>query len=81
MSEIKFDINELRKWQQEGDRSVSIELGKSGNKNYTKVWCYDYDLQEGQHIEESVKELNLIDRAIERAENDIERLKKLKGAM
>ncbi len=81
MSGINFNIYELQRWQQEGNRSVSIELGKCGEKGFIKVWCYDYDLQMGQHINSSISELNLLDIAIKAGEREIERLKKLKGAM
>lgn len=81
MSDVKFDINELRQWQQEGNRSVIIELGEWNNKEYVRVFCYDYDIDAGQSLNESVSELNLIDEAIVQKEKELERLKAFKEAI
>ncbi|MGF7059249.1 hypothetical protein [Brassicibacter mesophilus] len=76
--DIKFDIHELRKWQQEGNRTVGITLGDLDDKEKMSVWCYDYELGAGQHIVESVSELNLINKKIEMLEIELERYKQLK---
>lgn len=50
----------VQQWQQDGCRSVDIEIGKGGSKNSESIWCFDYSLMEGSHIN-SVKELESLD--------------------
>ena len=53
-----IDINGFIKWQLEGRRSVDIRIGNSVN-NEIKIWCWDYDLQTGQHVS-TPEEIDLI---------------------
>jgi hypothetical protein len=40
-------------WQSSpGRKKVSIEMGDSADKNYFKVWVFDFDVMEGAHIKE-----------------------------
>ena len=42
-------IDDLREWVKQGDgrRSVSIEIGEPSDKEYFRIWFYDYDLGRG----------------------------------
>ena len=42
-------IDDLREWVKQGNgrRSVSMEIGEPGNRDYFRIWFYDYDLGRG----------------------------------
>lgn len=74
-----IDITAFRKWQQAGNRSVKIEMGNAGDKEYCKVFVYDYDLKEGQFVH-SVDEIDLEKALLEKVEKlnkELQRLKRL----
>jgi hypothetical protein len=72
------DIKAFRKWQQTGMRTVSITLGQAGDKEYIRIWAYDYGLMIGQHVE-SVDEIDLDKVAKKELEEKINQLQKLTG--
>jgi len=41
------NIEDLRKWAKEGNRSVDITIGDINNQDHFKIWCYDYEYQAG----------------------------------
>ena len=53
-----INIESFRQWQQEGNRSVKIEMGSFNNRKTLDVWVYDYDLNMGQHVN-SVDEIDI----------------------
>lgn len=53
-----IDLEGFIKWQQAGNRSVDIRIGNSVN-NEIKIWCWDYDLGVGQHVN-TPEEIDLI---------------------
>ncbi len=67
-------LEELRAWQQQGRRIVEINMGSVRDKEYFRIWVYDYDLQAGQDVA-SADEIDLegVIRRKEKAE--YERLK------
>lgn len=67
-------FNDLFEWSKQGKRSVKIDM----EYGYIRIFCWDSDLMAGQHIKESLDELNLIDQAIEDKEGQLEKLRKLK---
>jgi len=53
------DLNKFREWQrQEVGRNVSIEIGGPCDPNEIKIWCYNFRLEVGQHVQ-SVDEIDL----------------------
>lgn len=72
---VNFDIEELRRWQLEGDRTVVIRLGV-GEKEDVEVYCHDYSINIGQCIDKSVDELDF-KKELERINRD--RLKWIEG--
>ena len=79
-----LDLNKFIEWAKEKDtRRVSIEIGEYvynpanyrwGIKHDIKIWVYDTDLREGQHVT-SVDEINLEDKKERREKEQYERLK------
>lgn len=51
---MKTDMNSFVLWQAEKPESRSVEIKvdptRWGQANNIKVWVYDYDLQQGQHV-------------------------------
>lgn len=68
------DIEAFRKWQQQGRRGVTIDLGSAGDKDEVRVWVYDYDAMAGQHVSsaDEIGDLRAVARA--RLSREIERL-------
>ena len=73
---MNVNIQAFRRWQQQGNRRVQIEMGGPFEKDRFKIWVYDYDLQVGQFVQ-SVDEIDLLKEARERAEKEYERLQKI----
>ena len=71
-----IDLQAFREWQQQGNRSVKIEMGGPFEKDRFKIWVYDYDLQVGQFVQ-SVDEIDLLKEAREKAEKEYKRLQKI----
>ena len=44
-----MDISKFVEWAGLGDREVTITCGRRQSK--LQVWCYDYDLMAGKHVE------------------------------
>lgn len=57
-----IDLKALREWQQQGNRSVTIELGRADDPSHVSIWVYDYDLMIGQYVR-SIDEINLLEKA------------------
>ena len=53
-----IDVNGFITWQKQGRRSVDIKIGNSVD-NEIKIWCWDYDLGVGQHVN-TPEEIDLI---------------------
>jgi hypothetical protein len=48
------DLNKFMKWQQEKPgRHVTIKIGWPSNPNELSIWCYDYNLQTGQYVQDA----------------------------
>ena len=43
-----MDISKFVEWAGLGDREVTITYGRQSKM---QVWCYDYDLMAGKHVE------------------------------
>ena len=43
-----MDISKFVEWADRGDREVTIICGR---RSKLQVWCYDYDLMAGKHVE------------------------------
>jgi hypothetical protein len=53
------DLNKFREWQREKPRRhVNIKIGDPSNPDEIEIWCYDYNLQVGQHVQD-VSEIDL----------------------
>lgn len=53
------DLNKFREWQREKPRRhVNIKIGDPSSPDELKIWCYDYNLQVGQHVQD-VSEIDL----------------------
>lgn len=68
-------LERLRAWQQQGRRSVEINMGEPGDNGLFKIWVYDFDLQEGQFIQ-SADEIDLEGKKKQKEIAEYERLKK-----
>lgn len=75
MTEIE-SLQDLRDWVQEKGykRSAKVEINKQIDYE-EKVWVYDYELQDGQHID-IPGEITLYEEAKENMEKEIESIKK-----
>jgi hypothetical protein len=54
------EYDKMLKWVKEGsgNRTISIEIGRSGDDTYLRKWAYDFDLKVGQHFD-SIDEVDL----------------------
>ena len=77
----KIDIASFVEWATEEGKSRTFKLEVENtrwSKAEARIWVYDYDLCEGQHVD-SVEEINLDEVARKNALRDIERARKLLG--
>jgi hypothetical protein len=51
---MKLALEDIRAWVKEGNRSVSIHIGKAGDPEYEYYWCYDYDFKIGIVVENTL---------------------------
>ena len=71
-----MDLNQFFEWQRaKRGRSVSIELGSPTQHENVNIWCYDYELEVGQHAE-SVDGVDLEKVKEEQERREFERLQK-----
>ena len=70
---MMIDLEALREWQQQGRRTVKIEMGSIYDNGQVSVWVYDYDLSIGQLIK-SVDEIDLEKRRKEQLEQVVKEL-------
>ena len=70
----------LEMWMREAGtrRSVGIDMGDSSSPDFLKIWCYDYDLGEGELITE-IDQLNNMDLKKKRKDSIIAEYKKAMG--
>jgi hypothetical protein len=54
------EYDKMLEWVKEGsgNRTISIEIGRSGDDTYSSKWAYDFDLMVGQHFD-SIHEVDL----------------------
>jgi hypothetical protein len=64
-----------QQWQQEGKRSVDITLGSPSDSNEDKIWCFDYNVGDGFHVNSKEDfNINLIERKKARLIKQLEEL-------
>ena len=70
----------LEMWMREVGtrRSVGIDMGDSSSPDFLKVWCFDYDLMEGELIT-TEDQLNNMDLKKKRKDRIIAEYKKAMG--
>ena len=60
-----MNMEKLVAWVKESDgrRKVTVDIGDTGNSDFTSIWVYDYDLMEGTHISapDDIDNINLIE--------------------
>ncbi|MFT9496755.1 hypothetical protein [Anaerosolibacter sp.] len=66
-------LEDLKAWQQQGNRSVEIKI--EGCLGEVRIWVYDYDLREGQFVS-SVDEIDLETKKNQRERQEYEKLRK-----
>ena len=54
------EYDKMLEWVKEGNgnRTISIEIGRSGDDTYLSKWAYDFNLKVGQHFD-SIDEVDL----------------------
>lgn len=54
------EYDKMLEWVKEGsgNRTISIEIGRSGDNTYLSKWAYDFNLKVGQHFG-SIDEVDL----------------------
>lgn len=54
------EYDKMLEWVKEGNgnRTISIEIGRSGDDTYLSKWAYDFKLNVGQHFN-NIDDVNL----------------------
>jgi len=70
------EYDKMLKWVKEGsgNRTISIEIGRSGDDTYLIKWAYDFNLKVGQHFD-SIDEVDLEKIKEEKEQKEYIRLK------
>lgn len=71
-----INIESFRKWQQDGNRAVRIDMGGFNDTEKFDVFVYDYDLSIGQGVN-SVEEIDLESRRKAQLEQVMKELSEL----
>ena len=67
-------IENALNWQAEGKRrTVSVTVGEVWSDDHFKIWCYDFDLIHGEHVEDG----RVIDLVSGKKRSQLEQLEKL----
>ena len=70
------DLNKFIEWQREKPRRhVNIKIGDPSSPDELEIWCYDYNLQVGQHVQ-GVSEIDLEAEKEKEEREQYERLKR-----
>ncbi len=70
------EYDKMLEWVKEGNgnRTISIEIGRSGDDTYLIKWAYDFNLKVGQHFD-SIDEVDLEKIKEEKEQKEYIRLK------
>jgi len=70
------EYDKMLEWVKEGNgnRTISIEIGRSGDDTYLIKWAYDFNLKAGQHFD-SIDEVDLEKIKEEKEQKEYIRLK------
>ena len=70
------EYDKMLQWVKEGggNRTISIEIGRSGDDTYLIKWAYDFNLKVGQHFD-SIDEVDLEKIKEEKEQKEYIRLK------
>lgn len=71
------EYDKMLEWVKEGsgNRTISIEIGRSGDDTYLIKWAYDFNLKVGQHFD-SIDEVDLEKIKEEKEQKEYIRLKR-----
>ena len=70
-----MNMEKLVAWVKESDgqRKVTVNIGDPGNKEFTSIWIYDFNLMEGTHIPtpDHIDSVNLVELKRHRLESQL----------